>query len=35
MHKLEGQEMDVKKLCTKENIKNHGENHGGFRLGSI
>ena len=25
MHKLEGQEMNVKNLCRKENIANHGE----------
>ena len=35
MHRLEGQEMNVKKLCRKENITNHGEDHGGFCLGSI
>ena len=35
MHKLTGQEMNVKKLCRKENIIDHGENHSGFRLGSL
>ena len=35
IYKLEGQEMNIKKLCRKEYIENHGENHGGFCLGSI
>ena len=35
MHKLDGQEMNVKKLCRKENIANHGEDHCGFSPGSI
>ena len=30
MHKLDGQEMNVKKLCRKENIAYHGEDHCGF-----
>ena len=34
MHKLDGQEMNVKKLYRKENIANHGEDHSGFHLGS-
>ena len=34
MHKLEGQEMNVKKLCKKENIANP-EDCGGICLGSI
>ena len=35
MYKLEGQEMNVKKLCRKENIRNHEEDHSGIHLGSI
>ena len=35
MHKLEGQEMSVKKLCRKENSTNHEEDHGGLCFGSI
>ena len=35
MHKLEGQKMNVKKLCSKENIANYGEDSGGFHLCSI
>ena len=35
MHKLDGQEMNVKKLCSKENIANHEEDHSGFCLGSL
>ena len=35
MHKLDRQEMNVKKLYRKENIANHGEDHSGFHLGSI
>ena len=30
MYKLDGQEMNVKNLCQKENIASHGEDHGGF-----
>ena len=35
MYKLEGQEMNVKKLCRKENIRNHEEDHSGIHLGRI
>ena len=35
MHKLDGQEMKVKKLCSKENIANRGGDHSGFGLGSL
>ena len=35
MHKLEGQEMNVKKLSMKDNITHHGEDCGGFCLSSI
>ena len=35
MHKLDEQEMNVKKLCRKENIANHGEDHSEFCLGSV
>ena len=35
MHKLDGQEMNVKKLCLKESISDNGENHSGFHLGSL
>ena len=35
MHKLEGQEMNVKMLYRKENIANHGEDHGGLHLNLI
>ena len=33
--KLAGQEINVKKLCRKENIANHGEDNSGFNLGSL
>ena len=33
MYKLDGQEMNVKKLCRKKNITNHGKDHSDFRLG--
>ena len=35
MQKLVAQEMNVKKLCRKENIANHGEDNSGFNLGSL
>ena len=35
MYNLAGQEMNVKKLCRKENIANHEEDHSGFRIGSL
>ena len=35
MYKLAGQEMKVKKLCKKENIANHEEDHSGFHLSSL
>ena len=35
MYKLDGQEMNVKKLCRKENIANHGEHHSEFHLGNL
>ena len=35
MHKLDGQGMNVKKLCLNENVANHGEGHSGFHLGSL
>ena len=35
MHKLEGQDMNVKKLCRKENISNHGEDHSVDRFNSM
>ena len=34
MHKLEGQEINIKKLCNKDNIANHGD-HSGFHVSSI
>ena len=34
MHKLDGEEMNVKKLCRKENIANCGADHSGFHLGN-
>ena len=30
MQKFAGQEVNVKKLCSKENITNHGEDQSGF-----
>ena len=35
MHKLDGQEMNVKKLRRKENITSHGEDYGEFHLNSL
>ena len=35
MHKLDGQEINVKKLWRKENIANHGEDVSGFHLSSL
>ena len=35
MPKLEGQEINVKKLCRREIIANHGEHCGGICLGSL
>ena len=35
MYQLAGQEMNVKKLCRRENITNHEEDHSGFHLGSL
>ena len=35
MHRLEGQEMDVKKLCRKENNANHEEDDDGIQLSRI
>ena len=35
MHKLDGQEMNVKKLCKKQNITNHADDHSGLGASSI
>ena len=35
MHKLEGQEMNVKKLYRRGNIANYEEDCGGFHPGNI
>ena len=35
MHELNGEKMNVKKLCRKENITNQGEDSSGFHLSSL
>ena len=35
MYRVAGQERNVKKLCRKDNITNHEEDHSGFCLGSL